>query len=71
MTKLQAEALYRLTNYMEWELYLSIMRDRLARLHEQLEWEKPENIKTVQGQITEIKEVFKLAQQAEDFLNAP
>jgi hypothetical protein len=68
MTKLQAEALYRLTNYMEWELYLSLMRDKLSRCHEAMEWERPENIKTLQGQAAEIKEVFKLAQQADDFL---
>jgi hypothetical protein len=71
MTKREAEAIYRLTNHPDWKVYLELMNEKLARCHEQLEWEKPENIKTVQGQIAEIKEVFKLAQQADDFLKSP
>jgi hypothetical protein len=67
MTKLQAEAIYRLTNHPDWTIYLEIQQSKLNVLHEQLEWEE-KNIKHVQGQIIEIKEVFKLAQQADDFL---
>jgi hypothetical protein len=68
MTKTQAEAIYRLTNHPDWKIYLELMNEKIARCHEAMEWEKPENIKTLQGQAAEIKEVFKLAQQADDFL---
>jgi hypothetical protein len=68
MNKPQAESLYILTRSPEWAIYLSIQQEKLKLLHEQMEWEKPENIKHVQGRALEIKETFKLAQQADDFL---
>jgi hypothetical protein len=71
MTKFEAESIYKLTHSPEWDVFLSLMREKLVRCHEAMEWEKPENIKTLQGQAAEIKEVFKLAQQADDFLKSP
>ena len=68
MTKLEAESIYKLTHSPEWDVFLSLMREKLSRCHEAMEWEKPENIKRLQGQAAEIKEVFNLAQQADDFL---
>lgn len=71
MTKTQAESLYILTHSQEWPAYLEIMRDKLDRCHEAMEWEIPEKIRALQGQAAEIKDVFKLAKQAEDFLSKP
>jgi hypothetical protein len=55
MTKSQAEQIYALIASPYWQTYLSYKQDKLNTLHENLEWEKEDNLKKIQGQIAEIR----------------
>ena len=68
MTKQQAKELYFLTSQSQWTAYIELQIQRLTELHKQLETAKGDNVTLLQGQILELRKVFNIRQNAEDFL---
>jgi hypothetical protein len=70
MTKSQAEHIYALTASPYWQAYISFKQDKLDKLHKDLEWEKEDNLKKIQGQIVEIRSDLNLMKTVQAFLES-
>lgn len=68
MNRNQAESLYIITASPHWQAYIDIKLDELNALHKQLEWELPENLRGIQGQIVQIRKDIELRKKVEDVL---
>jgi len=68
MTKNQAESLYIITVSPHWQAYIDIKLDELNALHKQLEWDAPESLRGIQGQIVQIRRDIELRKRVEDYL---
>jgi hypothetical protein len=69
MTKNQAESLYIITASPHWQAYIDIKQDKLNALHKQLEWDAPENMRWLQGQIAQIRMDIELRKRVENYLD--
>ena len=70
MNKAQAESIYIITASPHWQAYIDIKMDELNALHKQLEWDAPENLRGIQGQIAQIRRDINLRQRVEDYLES-
>lgn len=69
MIKQDAESLYYLTSLPQWAGYISFKKERIARLHSELESCNEADVKKLQGKIEEIRRDLKLRDEVETFLS--
>ena len=60
MTPRQAELILQLTNHAGWKAFLEVKREKLDRIHQELEYEGGLNVQKLQGRAVEIREDFAL-----------
>jgi hypothetical protein len=70
MTKQLAEILYALTANPNWMAFIEYEQSRLDQIHKDMEFQDHDAVKKSQGQIAEIRNIFRLHSTVSDYLSS-